>query len=102
MAVRLGQDWVGTNGSDYGPAIRRWEAATGRPAPLPTEPGERTSRRLNPLFVEWLMGLPEGWVTGLSLPRAQQLKILGNGVVTRQAVEGYRRLLTADLAAMAA
>jgi DNA (cytosine-5)-methyltransferase 1 len=102
MAVRLGQDWVGTNGSDYGPAIRRWEVATGRPAPLPTEPGERTSRRLNPLFVEWLMGLPEGWVTDLGLPRAQQLKILGNGVVTRQAAEGYRRLLTADLEAMAA
>lgn len=102
MAVRLGQDWIATDGRDYGPAIRRWEAVTGRPTPLPTEPGTRGNRRLTPAFVEWLMGCDEGWVTGLDLPRAQQLKILGNGVVTRQAVEGYRRLLTADLEAMAA
>lgn len=94
--------WLTSDGVDYGPAIRRWEAILGRPAPEPTEPGARGNRRLTPLFVEWLMGLPEGWVTDLDLPRAQQLKILGNGVVTRQAVEGYRRLLTADLEAMAA
>jgi DNA (cytosine-5)-methyltransferase 1 len=106
IAVRkaaLGPErWVTSDGVDYGPAIRRWEAILGRPAPEPTEPGVRGNRRLTPLFVEWLMGLPEGWVTGLGLPRAQQLKILGNGVVTRQAVEGYRRLLCADLEAMAA
>ena len=103
IAVRMAdQSWVTAEGADYGPAIRRWEAILGRPAPLPTEPGDRRNRRLNPVFVEWLMGLPEGWVTGLGLPRNQQLKILGNGVVTRQAVEGYRRLLCADLEAMAA
>lgn len=94
--------WIATDGTDYGPAIHRWTVITGRPAPAPTEPGVRGNRRLTPAFVEWLMGLPEGWVTGLNLPRAQQLKILGNGVVTRQAVEGYRRLLCADLEAMAA
>lgn len=103
IAVRMAdQSWVTAEGADYGPAIRRWENVLGRPAPLPTEPGDRGNRRLNPLFVEWLMGLPEGWVTDLGLPRNQQLKILGNGVVTRQAVEGYRRLLCADLEAMAA
>lgn len=103
IAVRMAdQSWVTAEGADYGPAIRRWEAILGRPAPLPTEPGDRGNRRLNPVFVEWLMGLPEGWVTDLGLPRNQQLKILGNGVVTRQAVEGYRRLLCADLEAMAA
>jgi DNA (cytosine-5)-methyltransferase 1 len=94
--------WITDDGTDYGPAIHRWSVITGRPAPAPTEPGARGNRRLTPEFVEWLMGLPEGWVTGLDLPRAQQLKILGNGVVTRQAVEGYRRLLCADLDAMAA
>ncbi len=38
------------------------------PAPAPSSSGEPSSpseqtsrRRLNPLFVEWLMGLPEGW-----------------------------------------
>lgn len=106
IAVRkaeLGPErWVTSDGVDYGPAVRRWEAILGRPAPEPTEPGARGNRRLTPAFVEWLMGVPEGWVTGLDLPRAQQLKILGNGVVTRQAVEGYRRLLCADLEAMAA
>lgn len=86
----------------FEPAIRRWEAILGRPAPAPTEPGTRGNRRLTPLFVEWLMGCDEGWVTDLDLPRNKQLKILGNGVVTRQAVEGYRRLLCADLEAMAA
>ena len=32
-----------------------------------------------------MMGLPEGWVTDLDLPRAAQLKMLGNGVVPQQA-----------------
>lgn len=95
-------EWVGTNGVDYGPAIRRWEAVTGRPAPEPTEPGDRGNRRLSPLFTEWMQGCDEGWVTGLDLGRKAELTILGNLAMTRQAVEGYRRLLTADLDAMAA
>ena len=103
IAVRLADEsWITEEGVDYGPAIRRWENILGRPAPEPTEPGDRGNRRLNPLFVEWLMGCEEGWVTDLDLKRNQQLKILGNGVVTRQAAEGYRRLLCADLDAMAA
>jgi hypothetical protein len=93
--------WITSDGVDYGPAIHRWSVITGRPAPAPTEPGARGNRRLTPQFVEWLMGCADGWVTDLDLPRAQQLKILGNGVVTRQAIEGYRRLLCADLDAMA-
>lgn len=99
LAVRT--DWVATNGVDYGPAIRRWEDILGRPAPEPTEPGDRGNRRLSTLFVEWMQGCEEGWVTGLGLPRTAQLTILGNQAVTRQAVEGYRRLLCADLEAMA-
>lgn len=102
QAVRLDERWIATDGTDYGPAIRRWEAVLGRPAPCPTEPGLKTNRRLSPAFTEWLMGCAEGWVTSLDLPRPQQLKILGNGVVTRQAIEGYRRLLCADLDAMTA
>lgn len=103
IAVRLADEsWVTEEGVDYGPAIRRWEAVLGRPAPMPTEPGDRGNRRLSPVFVEWFMGCDEGWVTDLGLKRNQQLKILGNGVVTRQAIEAYRRLLCADLDAMAA
>jgi len=37
------------------------------------------------MFVEWLMGLPEGHVTGRGLSVAQELKLLGNGVVPQQA-----------------
>ncbi|NEC92496.1 DNA cytosine methyltransferase [Streptomyces sp. SID12501] len=86
--------WVSTDGTDYGPAIRRWEHITGRPAPCPTEPGTRGNRRLSPVFTEWLMGLPDGWVTAVpGIPRKEQLRILGNGVVPRQARHAYGLLL---------
>ncbi|QNP70841.1 DNA cytosine methyltransferase [Streptomyces roseirectus] len=100
QAVRLDGQWVATNGTDYGPAIRRWEQVLGRPAPEPTEPGTKGNRRLSPEFVEWMMGADLGWVTGadLGLSRSDQLKILGNGVVIRQAALAYHALL-ATLAA---
>jgi len=41
--------------------------------------------KVNANFVEYMMGLPVGWVTDLDLSRSQQLKILGNGVVPQQA-----------------
>lgn len=41
--------------------------------------------KLNPVFVEYMMGLPLGWVTDTGLSRTQQLKMLGNGVVPQQA-----------------
>ena len=86
--------WVSTDGIDYGPAIRRWEHITGRPAPCPTEPGTRSNRRLSPVFTEWLMGLPDGWVTAVpGIPRKEQLRILGNGVIPRQAHHAYGQLL---------
>lgn len=95
QAVRLDERWVATNGTDYGPAIRRWEAVLGRRAPEPTEPGTKGNRRLSPAFVEWMMGADPGWVTGaeLGLSRSDQLKILGNGVVIHQAALAYRTLL---------
>lgn len=77
----------------YEPAIRRWEAVLGRPAPRPTEPG-RTGERLSPRFVEWMQGIPEGWVTDVpGLSRNQMLKALGNGVVPQQAELALRILL---------
>ena len=78
----------------YQPAIDRWASVLGRPAPAPTEPGAKGSQRLSPRFVEWLMGLDDGWVTGVpGLSRAQQLKMLGNGVVPQQAELALRLLL---------
>jgi len=77
----------------YTLAIRRHERVFGRPAPRPTEPG-RTGDRLSPRFVEWMMGLPEGWVTDVpGLSRNAQLKALGNGVVPQQAAMALRMLL---------
>jgi len=51
--------------------------------------------KLNAEFVEYMMGLPVGWITNVGLSRAQQLKILGNGVVPQQA-EYALELLTSD------
>lgn len=77
----------------YAPAIARWEALT-RPAPAPTEPtGKNGAHRLSPRFVEWMQGLPDGWVTGVpGITRNDMLKALGNGVVPQQAAEAIRWL----------
>lgn len=86
-------DWIGTNGKDYGPAIRRWENATGHQAPEPTEPGDRGNRRLNPAFSEWMLGLNPGHVTAVpGLDRNAQLKAIGNGVVWQQGAHALRVL----------
>ena len=60
----------------------------GRPAPAPIDDGKLSSR-----FVEWMLGLSDGWVTGVDLSRSQELKILGNGVVPQQAAVAYGWLL---------
>lgn len=89
------RDAAATEWGTYGPAVHRWEAVLGRPAPTaPTEPG-RNGPRLSPLFVEWMMGLPGGWVTDIGIPRNAQLKALGNGVVPQQAAAALAWLLDA-------
>lgn len=79
----------------YADAIARWEAVMGRPAPAPTELTAKGKHRLSAKFVEWMMGQSEGWVTDeeLGLSRVQQLRALGNGVVTQQAVFAINWLL---------
>jgi hypothetical protein len=70
----------------FEPAIRRWELTLGRKAPNPTKPdGRDGSNRLSAEFVEWMMGLPENWVTDCGLTRKEELMALGNGVVPQQA-----------------
>jgi DNA (cytosine-5)-methyltransferase 1 len=44
--------------------------------------------------VEWMMGLPSGWVCDMGLSRTQELKMLGNGVIPHQAAVAYEWLLT--------
>ena len=101
QAVRLDRRWVATDGTDYGPAIHRWEHITGHLAPCPTEPGARGNRRLNPAFAEWMMGLAPGHVTALGLPRKEDLRVIGNGAVSRHAHHAYGLLLGATTAATA-
>lgn len=74
------RDSGGIDFAQYGPAVERWETILGRTAPTPNIGG-----RLNPAFVEWMMGLPEGWVTGVDVSHSQKLKMLGNGIVPQQA-----------------
>ena len=98
---RHGAD-AGTVRVDVGPyaaAVARWEHVTGRHAPVPTEPGRDNRPRLSPRFVEWLMGLPDGWVTDTGIPRAAQLKALGNGIVPQQMALALRLLLDDEVAA---
>ena len=93
---RASTDW-----GPYAPAIHRWEQLRG-PAPAPTELTVRGKHRLSPLFVEWMMGLPAGWVTDIDISRNDQLKALGNGVLPQQAAAALRRMLTAHDTARAA
>jgi DNA (cytosine-5)-methyltransferase 1 len=72
---------------DYGPAIARWERLTGIAAPFPFD----DQGRHTPELVEWMMDLEPGH-TDCGPSRAQRLRMLGNGVVIRQAVAGYSAL----------
>lgn len=80
----------------YEQAIARWAHVLGRPAPSPTAPPTREGgrSRLSTRFVEWLMGLDAGHVTGedLGLTREQQLRLLGNGVVPQQGAAAIYQL----------
>jgi hypothetical protein len=75
--------------------VARWEQRLGRAVPEPTQPGRHSKPVLAPPFVEWLMGLPDGWVTDpdLAVPRTAALRVLGNGVVPQQAALALRLLL---------
>jgi hypothetical protein len=88
--VMLGE----VNWGKFEPAIRRWEETLGRPSPAPTKPdGKDGAHRLSSAFTEWLMGLPEGWITDCGLTRNEELKACGNGVVPQQAELALRVLL---------
>lgn len=79
----------------FEPAIKRWEAAIGVPAPAPTKPdGRGNTHRLSSTFTEWMMGLPTGWITDVGLSRVEELKACGNGVVPQQAELALRMLLS--------
>ena len=81
----------------FEPAVKRWEQVTGMEAPAPTKPdGKDGAHRLSSKFTEWMMGLPEGWITGLGLSRKDELKACGNGVVPQQAELALRLLMEGE------
>lgn len=89
---------------DTAPAILTWAMLTNRnPPPIVIDHADKalhprfpeTRAATNPEFIEWLMGLPPGWVTEVpGLTRNQQIKALGNGVVPAQAAYALNHLLT--------
>ena len=85
---------------EYADAIARQEAAFGRHAPPPTETAPRGGQRLSCKFDEWLMGLPDGWVTDVpGVTHNEALKLCGNGVVWQQAYAALTFMLGAQVVA---
>ena len=90
---------------EYGEAIARHERVFARTAPSPTEPGRGGNPRLAARFAEWMMCLPDGWVTDPTIwegmtdtaARNAQLHALGNGVVPPQAVAAVTHLIRVGL-----
>lgn len=75
----------------YAGAIASHERLVGRPVPPPFDGDGKTS----PVFVEWMMGLPLGWVSEVEgLSRRRKLRALGNGVVPQQADRALRIMLS--------
>lgn len=58
------------------------------PAPHPVD----DAGRLEPTFVEWLMGFPRGWVSDTGMKRTHALKALGNAVVPAQGTAALKIL----------
>lgn len=87
--LRMRLEQLGGTWAEYAGAIARWEQLTGRPAP----PHLINGRQLDPRFVEWMMGFPEGWVTDLGMARTIVLRMLGNAVVPAQAALAHELLL---------
>ena len=80
--------------SGWGPftaAVERWASVIGRPAPAPSE-----AVRVR----EWMMGLPDGWVTAVpGITDRECKRALGNGVVPQQAAAALRVMLAWGVAA---
>lgn len=48
---------------------------------------------MNPAFVEWMMGLPEGHITSVpGLTWQEAIRALGNGVIPQQAEAALRAI----------
>lgn len=77
----------------YRPAVERWGAVLGRPAPNPITTGVKGGQQLSGRLTEWMMGLPDGWVTDVpGISNNDAIKLSGNGVVPQQCAYALRLL----------
>lgn len=85
-------------------AVLQHAAVIGRDAPPTVESlhvgNSYRGEALSPGFVEWMQGLPKGWVTGLPpgetrgvYSRNAQLNLLGDGVVPLQAEFAFKNII---------
>jgi len=95
-------DDAGERWGPYAQAVAHHEQVSGHPAPEPTQVSAKTGKgQLSARFVEWMMMLPEGWVTDVpnlvDSPRKSErnvmLSLLGDGVVPAQGAVAFRFLL---------
>lgn len=78
----------------FGEAVCWWERRLGRVAPEPMNVGPGGRPKLNPLFAEWMMGTPAGWITDVpGVTDNEALRMAGNGVVQLQAEAALRIML---------
>lgn len=79
-------------------ALDHWAKVTGEPYPYPlyTAPMPGTQGSLSLAFIEWMMGLPVGYVSTPSLPltRAERMHLLQTGTVPLQAAHAVAVGLT--------
>lgn len=87
--------WLVVNRPNFGkykPTFDLWAKLLGRPMP-PVDCTLPTGRSLSPRWAEWLMGLPEGWVSDADIAYSRKIEALGNGVVPQQAAAALRLLV---------
>ena len=79
-------------------ALEHWAKVTGEPYPYPlyTTPTPETEGSATLAFIEWMMGLPVGYVStpGLPLTRAERMHLLQTGTVPLQAAHAVAVGLT--------
>lgn len=78
-------------------SLEHWANVTGEPYPYPlyTPPTPETEGSTSLAFIEWLMGLPVGYVSTPSLPltRAERMMLLQTGTVPLQAAHAVATAL---------
>lgn len=84
--------WDRRNGFENRSPGESWASIIGRPEPVTLEIGPKGNARLSFGFSEWLMGLPNNWVTGFGFPRTATARLIGNGVCPQQMALAIRGL----------